>query len=162
MGHGLRYAAGWWLGLLLLYLLLAGSVNWQEVVAAVVLAGIAAGAVTATCRTGSLHFQPRLRWLPHFRRLPRQVLVDCLIVGAALARVLFRREKIEGTFRSIPFDPGGEDAESATRRALVTAGACLAPNTYVVAIDAEQGQLLLHQLVPSVQPPGGGNREWPL
>ena len=90
------------------------------------------------------------------------MLADCGVVGAALARVLLKREKIEGAFRTIPFDVGGNDPESAARRALVMAGACLTPNTYVVAIDAEKGQLLMHQLVPSAEPPGGGDREWPL
>lgn len=162
MRHELRYAAAWWLAFLLLYLLLAGNFDWQEGVAGLGLAGVATVAMTATRRAASLYFQPRLGWLRHFRRLPRQVLVDCAIVATALARALFRRAKVEGVFRTIPFDPGGDDAESAARRALVTAGVCLAPNTYVVAIDAERGEMLLHQLVPSAQPPGGGDREWPL
>ncbi|MGH7170000.1 MAG: Na+/H+ antiporter subunit E [Gemmataceae bacterium] len=162
MLYWLLYGVGWWLAFLPLYLLLAASLDGQELVAGVVLSGVAALAVTATRRAGQLHFQPRWRWLYHFRRLPGKVLVDCGVVGAALARALLRREQIEGTFRTIPFDLGGEDAESAARRALVTAGACLTPNTYVVAIDAERGQLLVHQLVPSARPPGGGDREWPL
>lgn len=162
MLNWLRYGAGWWLGFLPLYLLLAASLSWQEIIAGVVLAGVAALAVTATCRAGSLHFHPHWRWLHHFRHLPGRVLADCAVVAAALARALIRREKIEGAFRTIPFDPGGDDAESAARRALVTAGACIAPNSYVVAVDRERGRLLLHQLVPSAQPPGTGNREWPL
>ena len=161
MLYWLRYGAGWWLVFLPLYLLLAGGLDWQELVAGVVLSGVAALAVTATRRAGRLHFQPRWRWFYHFRRLPGRVLTDCGIVAAALARAL-RREKIEGSFRSIPFDPGGDDAESAARRALVMAGACLAPNTYVVAVDRQRGHLLVHQLVPSAEPPGRGDREWPL
>lgn len=162
MWYWLRYGAGWWLGFFPLYLLLAGQPSWQEAAAGVVLAAVAALAVTMTCRAGSLHFQPHWRWLCHFRRLPGQVLTDCAIVAAALGRALFRREQIEGVFRTIPFDPGGDDPESAARRALVMAGVCLAPNTYVVAMDRERGELLLHQLTPSAQPPGGSNREWPL
>lgn len=162
MWHWVRYTAGWWLGLLPLYLLLAGSVDSHELIAGVVLTGVAALSLTAMRRAGQLHFQPHGRWLSHFRRLPGQVLADCALVGGVLIRVLCKRAQVEGAFRSIPFDPGGEDAESAARRALVVAGACLAPNTYVVAVDAERRHLLLHQLVPSPQPPGAGNREWPL
>lgn len=162
MLYALRYGAGWWLAFFPLYLLLAGSVDWQEILAGVVLSAVAALAVAMTRRAGSLHFQPRWRWLRHFRHLPGRLLSDCAIVAGALVRALLRREKIEGTFRTIPFDPGGEDAESAARRALVMAGACLTPNSYIVAVDAERGQLLLHQLVPSPQPPGAGNPEWPL
>lgn len=162
MCYGLRYGAGWWLAFFPLYLMLAGSVDWQEMIAGVVLSAIAALAVTVTRRAASLHFQPRLGWLRHFRHLPGRLLTECFIVAAALARALLRREKVEGVFRTIPFDPGGENPESAARRALVIAGACLTPNSFVVAIDAERGQLLLHQLVPSAQPPGAGDREWPL
>lgn len=162
MMYWIRYGAGWWLGFLPLYLLLAGSVSWQEIVAGIVLSVVAAFAVTVTCRAGSLHFHPRWRWLRHFRSLPRQVLADCVLIAGVLARALFHRGKIEGVFRTIPFDPGGDDAESAARRALVLAGACLAPNSYVVAVDRERGQLLMHQLAPSEQPPGAGDREWPI
>ncbi|HTU20026.1 MAG TPA: Na+/H+ antiporter subunit E [Gemmataceae bacterium] len=162
MLYDLRYGLGWWLAFLLLYPLLAGSLSWQELVAGAVLSGAAALAVIATRRAGQLHFQPRWRWLGHFRRLPGRLVMDCVIVGAALARALLRRQKREGTFRSIPFDPGSDDAESAARRALAIAGACLTPNSYVVAVDAEKGQLLMHQLVPSAQPPGEGDRKWPL
>ncbi len=158
----LRSWASWWLGFMPLYLLLAGSLSGQEIAAAIVVSGLAALAATVTHRAGRLHFQPRLRWLYHFRHLPGRVLADCAVVAAALARTLFRRQKIEGVFRSIPFDPGGDDAESAARRALVVAAACLAPNSYIVAVDAEGKQLLVHQLVPSAHPPGGGDREWPI
>lgn len=158
----LRYGAGWWLVFFPSYLLLAGSVSWQEIIAGVALSAIAALAVTVTRRAGSLHFQLRWHWLRPFRHLPGWLLADCILVAAALARALFQREKIEGFFLTIPFDPGGEDAESAARRALVMAGACLTPNSYIVTIDAEHGQLLIHQLVPSSQPPGAGDREWPL
>lgn len=160
MLHWLRYGAGWWLGFLPVYLLLANSLSWQEVVAGTILAGIAALAVTVTCRAGALHFQPRWRWLRFFRRLPSRVPADCAIMASVLVRTLLRREKIEGAFRTIPFDPGGNDAESAARRALVVVGAGLTPNTYVVAVDVECGQLLIHQLVPLPQLPGMGNREW--
>lgn len=162
MLYELRYGAGWWLAFFPLYLLLAGSVDGQEVVAGAVLSAVAALAAIVTRCAGSLYFQPRWRWLRHFRHLLGRLLSDCAIVAWALIRALRGREKIEGIFRTIPFDPGGDDAESAARRALVMAGACLTPNTYVVAVDAERKQLLLHQLVPSPQPPGAGNREWPL
>lgn len=162
MMRELRYGLGWWLGFVPLYLLFAASLNWQEIVAAVVVSALAALAVTTTRHAGQLHFELRLHWFVHFLHLPGRVLADCGIVAAALARTLLRRERVEGVFRTIPFDPGGDDAESAARRALVLAGACLAPNTYVVAVDEQRKEMRVHQLVPSAQPPGKGDREWPL
>ena len=156
------YAAAWWLGLFPLYLLVTGSLSGGEILAGILVSGLAALVVTRTRSVGGLHFQPHLRWLRHGRRLPTRVLIDTWIVGAALARTLLGRGQSEGAFRTIPFDPGGEDAESAARRALVIAGACLAPNTYVVAVDADNKRLLIHQLTPTAEPPGRGDKEWPL
>ncbi|HWG46818.1 MAG TPA: Na+/H+ antiporter subunit E [Gemmataceae bacterium] len=162
MAHEIRSWAGWWTVFALTYLLLAGSLQWAELVAGTVLAGLAALAVTAARTAGHLHFAPRLRWLAQLRRLPGRILADYGIVGAALWRTIIRRQRIEGAFRTIPFDAGDDDPVSAARRALVTVGACLAPNTYVVAIDFQRGSLLVHQLIPSAQPPGDGDKEWPL
>lgn len=162
MFRRLAYAAGWWLALFVLYLLLAGKAEGEEALAGLVLAVPAAVAMIAVREAGRLHYRPRWRWLGKLGRLPGKVVKDCAIVAAALWRALVRREKVEGVFRTIPFDPGGEDAESAARRALVVAGVCVAPNTFVVALEEERGLILVHQLVPSAQPPGGGDREWPL
>lgn len=162
MMRALRYGLGWWLGFMPLYLLFAASLSGQEMLAAIVVSAVASLAITATRSAGHLYFEPRLHWLSHFLHLPGRVLADCGIVAAALMRTLLRREKVEGVFRTIPFDPGGDDAESAARRALVLAGACLAPNTYVVAVDEQRQEMRVHQLIPSAQPPGNGDREWPL
>ena len=106
--------------------------------------------------TGKLHFKARLRWLGRLARIPGRILLDCGIVATALFR------KRPSSFRTIPFDPGDASAEAAARRAIVTAGVSAAPNTYVVAIDRSRGLILVHQLVPTALPPGGGDTEWPL
>jgi multisubunit Na+/H+ antiporter MnhE subunit len=153
---------GWWAALFGLYFILAAKLQWQEAVVGAAAAALAATAATVPARTGGLHFQPRWPWLRPLARLPGRVLADCGVVGLALWRRLVQRRAPAGGFRSIPFDPGGDDAVSAARRALVTAGISLAPNTYVVAFDRRRGLILIHQLVPTARPPGGGDREWPL
>lgn len=158
----IRRALGWWTALLVFYLLLAAKWSWQEASAGAVAAGIATTAAVATYRAGGLAFRPRLRWLRLLARIPWSIFVDCGVVAAALWRRLVHGEMVTGSFRTVPFDPGGEGSVSAARRALVTAGVSLAPNTYVVAIDRDRGLLFVHQLVPSPQPPGNGDREWPL
>jgi hypothetical protein len=72
------------------------------------------------------------------------------------------REEVDGAFRVIHFDAGGDDAHSVARRALVVAGVSLPPNSFVVSIDAERGRLLIHNLVPPAHSPGGPDEEWPL
>lgn len=152
----------WWIVLVGYYLLLVGKATWGEARAGVVGAAIAATAATVTTQRGELRFQVRLRWAVHLLRLPWRVLADTGIVMAALGRRLVLRRAVHGTFRAVPFDPGSDDPTSAARRALVTAGVSLAPNTYVIAIDRDAGLLLVHQLVRSPEPPGHGDREWPL
>ena len=46
-----------------------------------------------------------------------------------------------------PLEVGGRDARSITRRALITAGASLAPNRYVIDFDRTEGRVLVHELV---------------
>ncbi len=152
----------WWVVLVGYYFLLIGKASWPETLAAGVGAAIAATAVVVTQRSGALRFRVRVRWAVHFLQLPWRVLADTGIVLAALVRRLVLRRSVHGVFRAIPFAGGGDDPASAARRALVIAGASLAPNTYVIAIDRDAELLLVHQLVPSPEPPGRGDREWPL
>lgn len=153
---------GWSAFLFPVYLLLAGTLDWQDLVIGALVAAVSAVATVAAWRVRRLHFRPRLRWLAPLSRVPGQVLIDCGVVFAALGRRLFRGQTVEGVFRTIPFDPGGDDPESAARRALILAAGSLAPNTYVIDVDRERGFLLVHQLVPTREPPGKGDREWPL
>lgn len=152
----------WWAALFGLYLLFVAKLTAAEALVGSVAAALAATGTMATARAADLHFRPRIRWLRLLLRLPWRVLADCGIVGMALWRQIVQRQNVDGAFRIVPFDSGGDDAVSTARRALVTAGVSLAPNTYVVAVDRQRGVLLVHQLVPSSEPPGGGDREWPL
>lgn len=153
---------GWWVALLGVYMLFASKLAWAEAVVGAAAAALGATAAVVTARAGGLHFRPRAGWLPLLGRVPGRVLADCGVVALALWRRLVLRQAVEGVFRTVPFDPGGDDAVSAARRALVTAGISVSPNTYVVAIDRRRGLLLVHQLVASPEPPGKGDREWPL
>jgi hypothetical protein len=157
---------GYWLACWVLlvgyYFLLVAKPSWAETSAAIVGAALAATAVLVTKRAGELRFQVRAPWLARLGRLPWRVLADSGLVLAALWRQLIVRRPVRGSFRTIPFDPGGQDPASAGRRALVIMGMSLAPNSYVVGMDRERGLLLVHQLVSSPQPPGRGDRELPL
>lgn len=153
----------WWAALVALYLLLVDTLARPEIVLGLLAAAAAAGAVAAVRAQGPVRFAPDPRWvLLLTRRLPINALRDTGVVFAALGRAVWRRERIEGIVRVVPFDAGGDGPRSVARRALVVAGTCVAPNTVAVAIDAAHNQLIVHQLVPTSQPPGMGDREWPL
>lgn len=159
----LLLAIGCWVVLYLWYLLLVDTFDKQEMVAALIIAVLGATATMIAARQRMARGAVRIRWLALLAgRLPPQALRDCGIVFAALWRQVVRREQVEGAFRVIQFDPGGDDAYAAARRALVVAGVSLPPNSFVAAIDAEQGKLLIHNLVPPAHAPGGPDVEWPL
>ena len=152
MKRGKGYLAhwfAWFVGLMPLWLLLTGTFDLQELAVGIVASSIAAVvAVIATAKKIiRIHLRPA--WLKSVPSLLRRVLVDNWVVLALLVRVLARRGEVRGEFRALRFDPGGDDALAATRRALITAAISLSPNSYVVGIDREAGIILCHQLVPS-------------
>jgi len=85
-------------------------------------------------------------------RVARNILKDTCTVFGALLRRLFTGKLPESGYTFIPFDAGGEDRESAARRALTIEGISISPNTAVIEIDHARGAILLHQLVPAPQP----------
>jgi multisubunit Na+/H+ antiporter MnhE subunit len=150
----------WWVGLTGLYLLFAGTLNAQEIAAGLVAAAIAATGVTAAGRSEE-PWAYRWSWLRKLLRLLWEVPRDAVRVSRAAWRAVVLRQPIEGRFEVVPFEPGGDDPHSATRRALVTIGISLPPNSFVIDIDRQHSSILVHKLVPA--PPGAGQRdkEWP-
>lgn len=153
---------GWWVALIGVYLLLAGTLDLSEIVTGVIMATLTMGLVLAIRAQREGHYKAKLAWLSRFNRLPGQVITDTALVLTALWRRLTLGDDRFGAFHTLPFYPGREkDPEDAARRALVTGAISLPPNSYVVTLDPEKETLLIHQLVPS-EPPGQGDEAWPL
>ncbi len=151
-----RFTA-WWAIFWGLYLLCVGELEIQEVAVGFVAALAAAIAITAVRRHGRLHFRMRRKWLlPLARVLPKTV-TDCgLVLGVVCLRRI--RGRSSGRFRAVPFNAGGNHADSAARRALVIAAGSFAPNSFVINVDTDA--LLVHQLKPALELPR--DRDWPL
>lgn len=147
-----------WSGCWLLYLALAGSTDWAELLAGAISSLMATVAVVVS---GDVEYLGRMKpawWFLLIRRLPGRVLADTVrVVGAILSP-----SPIAGRLLWVPFDPGGDHSLSGSRRALVKAGASIAPNSYAVIMDRKQGRMLTHQLVATNEPPGHGDRQWPV
>ena len=149
MRRSIAIAVGWWVFLFLLWMALVLTQAVPEVIAGVAVAAIGAVAAEVVRRS---RFVDLLPW----GLLPRRplsvawaVLADCWLLTVALWRQLRDREENVGVFRGIAFDAGADDdPRAATRRAAVTAVVSLAPNTYVVGIDREHHNMLVHELVP--------------
>lgn len=145
MKHVVPWLA-WWLALFWLWFLLVGEWNRVEIVAAAIAAAIAASlAELARVRT---RFTARLS-LRDVGVLPKalgMVFVDFGILVWALLVSIARRRAVRGEFVS-------RRADSAlTRgvgpRAWTVLVAAYSPNAYVVDLDPETRQVLLHDLVP--------------
>ena len=52
-----------------------------------------------------------------------------------------------GRFRELPVGYGDDTPLGVTRRVLLTGATSLAPNEFVLGIDAERGVMITHQLV---------------
>jgi hypothetical protein len=147
-----------WGGLLLLYETLAASPGWPEAAAGALASLLATAAVLASGSPEHLGQMSWGWWFLLMRRLPLRVLGGTVRVLAATVGV----EVPRGRPRSLRFEAGGADPVSASRRALVIAGASLAPNSYVIGVDPEASTLLTHQLVPKDPAPGQGDPLWPI
>ena len=134
-----------------------------ELVSACIAAALGAVIAAALTSYSPERFAARWDWLLIFvRRLPVGILQESwLILGPMLWKAVFDRAHARGRFIALPFDPGGSDGRSASRRVAVIYGSSITPNSVPIFIDRERGLLVLHQL-KARQEPGAGDREWPV
>jgi multisubunit Na+/H+ antiporter MnhE subunit len=141
----------WWLGAMVLWLLLTSTTNPSEAVV-----GAGAAAVTATVAvivgsTAPVRVRPRARWFARAWTVPVQIATDTWAVTRALALHATGRRRVRGTYAAIPFRHGRlDDPGDSARRALATIGLSLSPNTYVIGIGRDDF-LFVHQLVANPQ-----------
>ena len=148
-------SATWrWLVLWGLYLALAGELNAAELVFGLGAALISTVAVGIAHRHSPVHFVAMTDSLRPLARVPIKAIRDSVVM---LTAMLNRRS---GRFTSVRFDPGNHSSKSATRRALVVAGASVAPNSFVVQLDFKKRSLLLHEFVPRSE--RANDMKWPI
>ena len=155
LGNGVpmrRVAAwlSWFAGLLVLWLLLVGTVQYVERIAGLCAAAVGATGAEIVRSQGLLRFRVEWRRLRFVWRPLLRVVPEFLLVLAAVVR------RPQGRFRSIEFPTGGERAVDAGRRAFAAVAGSLAPNRLVVDVDEGSGDALVHELLP-----GSGAPELP-
>jgi multisubunit Na+/H+ antiporter MnhE subunit len=123
------------------------SVALDELLAGAGAAALGALLVEVASYQAAVRFRIRLRWLARAVRLPGQVAGDTVTVFVALWKRLARGEEPPSGFVTEPVSYGADTAEGKLRRALLVGARSLAPNTFVVGIDADTDVLVLHQLV---------------
>lgn len=150
MGVGRHLAAwvAWWIALFWLWMLLVGDWNRIEWIGGACVATVAAS--LAERLRAAAGVRPRVA--PHLLSsaliVPAIVLADFGILLWALGVSLVRRRVVRGSFRARAFDPRGDDPAGVAHRAWTVLLAGYSPNAYVVDLDPETQQVILHDLVP--------------
>ncbi len=137
--------------LLGVWLLFVSQMQRAEVEAGVCAAALGAAADGLIKAKRLAKFRPRRQWLWLFSWEPWYVLTgSAAILWALGGRVLGK--KSDAQFRVVPFRAGGEDRESAARRALAITLTTIPPNFIVVGIDKQRNFMLVHQVSPTGTP----------
>ncbi len=106
-----------------------------------------------TFRAAGLSYTPDLPRLWRLGTVVRITAAESWAVFLALVRHLSGRQRIAGEIVAIPLrDEPDHGPDSAAFDAAITVEAGLAPNTFIVGKDDEDGVLLVHQLVRRADP----------
>jgi multisubunit Na+/H+ antiporter MnhE subunit len=161
--RGLARRAGawllWWVLLMSFWVVLDQSTDRDELLAgagAAILGAFLAELVTYQAAT---RLRLRIDWLVPALRLPADIARDTGIIFAALWRRLRHGEQPPSGFRVQPARYGDDSLEGKTRRALLVGGRSIAPNSFVLGIDAGRDVMVVHQLVVNQgrpEPPAPG------
>jgi hypothetical protein len=138
----------WWVVLMSLWVAVDDSFESDELLAGAGAAAFAALAAELVTHQAEIRFRIRAAWLVRVLELPGQVVQHTFGVFAALAATLFTKSPPpSGRFRELPVRYGDNSPLGVTRRVLLTGARSLAPNEFVLGLDAERDVMVTHQLV---------------
>jgi multisubunit Na+/H+ antiporter MnhE subunit len=137
----------WWVVMMSFWVAIDDSFESDELLVGAGVAALAALAAEVITYQAATRFRMRPSWLLRALRLPADVARDTWIVFAALAWTLARRQPPDSEFAELPVRYGDATALGQTRRALLTGARSLAPNMFVLGIDAERDVMVVHRLV---------------
>ncbi|UFS72130.1 hypothetical protein LPW11_08045 [Geomonas sp. RF6] len=127
------------------YLLLAGSKSPEEIVAAAAASSFLIFLVLHLKHPFKTPLRLKPSWLLLLLRIPWAMLEESWLLLFPLLRRL-RGEEVEGVLLEHPFPPP-RDYHDAARRAFMTFGVCVTPNSYLLLEDRERDTALVRQLV---------------
>lgn len=138
----------WWMLMMSLWVAVDDSFESDELLVGAGVAAFAALAAELVSDQAEVRFRIKVAWLVRALELPGQVVQQTVMVFVALARTLVTKESPpSGRFREVPVSYGDDKPLGVTRRVLLIAGTSLAPNEFVLGIDAERDVMVTHQLV---------------
>lgn len=134
----------YWASSFCLWLLFVNTTKIHELWMAALASVLAASACEIVRNEPFASFRPTLWWLIQAWREPWYILVDCVSIFWAFFKRLVHPEP--SVLRQVLFDAGGDDPQSAARRALAITYTSMSPNSIILAIDPEKGAMVLHQI----------------
>jgi multisubunit Na+/H+ antiporter MnhE subunit len=141
----------WWALMMGFWVAIDDLLRADELIVGAVATALAAAAAMVVGHLAQVRAGFKAAWLPAaiggVLGLPGRVARETLLVFAALAKTLARREPPSGGFREISVRYGDDSPAGVTRRTLLTGSKSLAPNAFVVDFDAERDVMLVHELV---------------
>jgi multisubunit Na+/H+ antiporter MnhE subunit len=137
----------WWALLMGLWVAVDDNIGLAELGAGAGAAALGAFVAEVAGYQASTRFRMRIEWIVPAFRLPGQVISDTVIVFRALWRLCAHGEQPPSGFRELPVRFGDDSDDGVTRRVLLVGANSLAPNTFVLDIDADRDAMVVHQLV---------------
>jgi multisubunit Na+/H+ antiporter MnhE subunit len=150
MSHVRRHARfwlGWFIPLNLLWLVFIGAFDVAETILGLFASAVAATAATSVRNTGLVDFRPRAMWLLAIWRVGPPTVTESWDLTKVVWRRIVHGEPIQSRFRTEKFPVDIDDPRTPARRAIRTIGQSIAPNAYVVGIDEEHDEVLVHEIV---------------
>ena len=147
-------------GVVLLYFLLAGEVSWDEAIACGITLAIVCPFAVAVGRTGTVSMHMPVRGVWSLARAMGAVGPELWHTGRGLVRAVRQRpDGMQGVLKTVPFRFGGIGAADVGRRAAVGVALSVAPNGFVLGMEHNRDEAIVHQLMPDGV---GGDPEWPI
>jgi hypothetical protein len=138
----------WWVLMMALWVAVDDSFESDELLVGAGVAAFAALAAELVSDQAGVRFAIRAVWLARTLELPGQVVQQTVLVFAALARTLFTKAPPpSGRFKELTISYGDETPLGVTRRVLLIGAKSLAPNEFVLGLDADRDVMVTHQLV---------------
>jgi multisubunit Na+/H+ antiporter MnhE subunit len=141
---------GDWMALMAFWIVLTGNFRWTELLIGAGASLLGSIVSVAAESMNIARFLPHWRYLWQSRAVIWQMVIGVWVVMGSLIR---HDGRAAGRVHAIPFDPGGEDAESQARRAVAETFPTMAPASVVIGVDRGMGAVVFHLLGTSSVPP---------
>ncbi len=140
--------------LFLLWLVFVGTFATPEMLIGAAAMLVAALAHCIVARAEPAHFRPRVRNIAQFAYVPWLLVQGTFEILYVSLRDLFGGRKAVSAFRVVEFRAGDPRNRADTgRRVLAVTGTTMAPNFIILGINADENELLFHQIEKSPVPP---------